>query len=306
MSQEPDRKRKVRREWEEWYADAKAYYEIYGDLLVPTSYRTEKGVLLGRWIERQRAKYNGTKSMQGFLDSVQIDMLEKIGMVWKLENRFPWQTWMAAVKRYHKKYGNLEVPADFVDGDMALGNWIKEQRKRYHFGKLTDQCISDLNEYDMNWGSGQRRTWEEWYEVAGKYYEEHGDLMVPRGYKVDGHDLFEWVDYQRERYARKRPVNKPLSEEQIVRLEAIGMVWSLQEERNKYWDNMYTEVSAYCKKNGKLPIWPRGLCASNGRRMDYWIFGQKEALGLGRLSEDKIQRLADIGIYPYGKRVTTK
>ena len=71
--------------WDEWYGCAKAYYEEKGNLLVPGRYKTMDGYSLGRWIERQRARYNGLHD--NMIHTDEVIALEKIGMVWKLENR---------------------------------------------------------------------------------------------------------------------------------------------------------------------------------------------------------------------------
>lgn len=42
---------------------------------------------------------------------------------------------------------------------------------------------------------------EDWYEIAKKYYEEHGDLLVPRIYEdEEGHKLGRWIERLRAFY----------------------------------------------------------------------------------------------------------
>lgn len=55
------------------------YYKTNGNLLVPSNYKTTKGVSLGDWIGHQRKYYKEKK-----LDIEKIDLLDKIGMVWKV------------------------------------------------------------------------------------------------------------------------------------------------------------------------------------------------------------------------------
>ena len=81
---------KKTRLWEKWYADAKDYYREHGDLLVPANYVTDEGEKLGKWLHRQRAKYNGASYVKGCLSDTEIKLLEKVGMVWRMEYRFPW------------------------------------------------------------------------------------------------------------------------------------------------------------------------------------------------------------------------
>ena len=63
--------------WYKKYNEAKKYYEKYDNLLIPTSYLTEDGTLLGEWLQRQRYIYQKNK-----LSLERIIALSNIGMVW--------------------------------------------------------------------------------------------------------------------------------------------------------------------------------------------------------------------------------
>ena len=73
--------------WEEMYALAKVYYETYGNLETPVSFKTlngkdydENGVALGMWISNQRqSKKNNT------LSSERENLLNNIGMIWDIK-----------------------------------------------------------------------------------------------------------------------------------------------------------------------------------------------------------------------------
>lgn len=67
--------------------------------------------------------------------------------------------------------------------------------------------------------------WEKNYCRAMEYYNEHGNLIVPVDYKSpDGFALGNWIRALRQ--AREGKFNrKPLSQEQIARLDSIGMYW---------------------------------------------------------------------------------
>lgn len=122
---------KKTRLWEEWYADAKDYYREHGDLLVPANYVTDEGEKLGKWLHRQRAKYNGASYVKGCLSDTEIKLLEKIGMVWRMEYRFPWKEWIEVAREYREEHGDLLVPTNCKIRKYALGYWIKEKRRMY-------------------------------------------------------------------------------------------------------------------------------------------------------------------------------
>lgn len=73
---------RIRREWEEWFQEAKCYYDENGNLEVPFRYISESGCKLGDWIHRQREAYRGTK--KNSLDAERILQLNQIGMCWNM------------------------------------------------------------------------------------------------------------------------------------------------------------------------------------------------------------------------------
>lgn len=200
MKHEPKTKRK-QLSFDEWYAIAKQYYEEHGDLLVPRNYEDAEGHKLGRWIERQRAFYNGSPNVTVSVTQTDIAMLNKIGMVWKLGNRFPWPEWLLQCKLYHAVNGDLLVPKSYKNEKYALGNWIGEQRRAYKKGTLSTEKIEALEQYGMVWELVDRDVWEKRYNDAHAYYKKHGDLDVPPNMLTAGNcSLREWLTYQKSIY----------------------------------------------------------------------------------------------------------
>ena len=286
-----------RKEWEEWLEAAAEYKSEYGNLLVPSAYETPDGYKLGRWIERQRAMYNGV--IVSTLNDPKIAALNAIGMVWKLEYRSPWDYWMEQVKIYFDEHGNLLIPKDYENGYFRLGYWIAEQRKKHAKGLLTEAQIKDLEAYGMSWSEGERRAWDEWYADALSYYRSCGDLLVPIAYETaEGRKLGTWIAIQRERYAGTH--NRcSLPNDQIEKLDAIGMVWNLQEVRDDKWESMYKHIAIYVSENGRLPLWPRNIMTSDGRNMTYWVSVQRTRLSEGKCPPDQTEKLKKVGIYAW-------
>lgn len=176
--QQPSSPKKKRKQldFEDWYEIAKKYYEEHGDLLVPRIYEDEEGHKLGRWIERLRAFYNGNPKIKVALTQTGIVMLEKIGMVWKLESRYPWPEWYLQCRLYCAANGDLLVPKMYKNEQYALGNWIGEQRKKYKKGTLKPEQIEALEKVGMVWELVDRDVWEKRYNDAYAYYNEHGNI----------------------------------------------------------------------------------------------------------------------------------
>lgn len=274
--------------WEAWYQLAEDYAKEHGNLLVPRIYETE-GYKLGRWIERQRAAYNG-KVTYSRLDEERIRKLDEIGMVWKLEVREDWMTWYQYAKKYYAEHGNLKVSGTYITPDgHRLGNWIREQRKRYAAGILSRQQIQLLGKIGMMWQVTKIRDWEDWYEAARSYYEKNGNLRVPTIYRTEsGLRLGQWICVQRER--RKGRAGTPISEEEIRKLDEIGMIWNIKTEWNDAWEDHYHQVDEFIKQYNRMPHGATEL-GNDGKPLATWISAQKALMLRGKLREDRAERV---------------
>ena len=84
---------------------------------------------------------------------------------------------------------------------------------------------------------------------------------------------------------------RDLTEEQIEKLDAIGMVWDKFKEQ---WDETYAIAKAYYEDNGSL----NGLrdIKIDGKNIYQWLGDQKKNYNKGILSQEKIEKLEQIGI----------
>lgn len=292
-------KKRTVMDWEDWYLLAAHYFNTHGDLLVPRDYVCPHGEKLGRWIERQRAKYNRVPTIQGHLEGVQIECLERIGMVWKLEYRRGWDEWLRVLDRYAALHGDIDVPHEARFEGYGLGDWLVKQRLRYAAGELNEREIADLEARGVRWSLRARpRSWDAWFADAEAYYRQHGDLMVPLDARTPAGDkLGFWIYRQRDIYmGRKKGLR--LTGEQVEKLTAIGMVWDPLALRADAWERMYAWVLAYRNENAKLPLWPRDLKAPDGRSVSGWIRAQRQGLARGKIPPERAAKLNAIGICP--------
>lgn len=291
------KKRRKRRTFDEWMADARAYQREHGNLLVPCDYVTPEGNRLGRWIERKRGQYNGVKSIHGCLYTDEITALESIGMVWKLEYRFPWEEWVREAEIYYDTYGNLNVPKEYVHEKYCLGYWLIEQRQKFAAGQLFEKQIEDLERYHVRWKVSSPRKWDEWYKIAKDYYESNGNLKVPAGYKTEnGSRLGRWICSQRDCY-NERPGKRRLTPEEIEKLNQIGMVWNAAQEQDVYWHRMLEYAKEYMAEYRRLP--PRTsekVMTPDGNDLTNWVRAQQDRYRQGLLKEERALALKEAGI----------
>lgn len=278
--------------WEEWLTLAADYAAQYGDLRIPHDYITPCGNKLGRWIERQRTAYKGKGSYKMTAD--RIAALENLGMEWALEIRTKWDVCYIYAAAYYTDHQHLRIPCDYkTDNGIRLGEWIKQQRKKYRLGMLSEKQISLLGRIGMEWLLVKRPPWNEWYGMAQAYHTRYGTIQIPTNYITgDGYRLGMWLSCQRSKYK-----NEPaaLTKKQIQALEQLGIVWNVGETR---WRHMYELAKSYYHTYGNLGITQKYI-APSGDRLGQWLSLQRQAYNhqlRSPLSQERIDLLNHIGM----------
>ena len=273
--------------WESMYEQAKEYFEQYGDLLVP---RIEEYKQLSSWIKTQRRKYK-TNNKKSNLSKEQIERLEAIGMVWDVIQH-QWDTMYAQAKVYYEQYGSLSIPDERETEYKQLRNWIQEQKLKYNSedeADLSKEQIERLEAIGIVWNVNQA-SYDNMYKQAQEYFEQHGDLLVPRTDEYS--QLYTWVKAQRRKYKSE----DGLSQEEIESLETIGMVWDAKQHQ---WDTMYAQAKAYYEEHGNLSF---PYNDKRYKKLSTWIQNKKSGYygkGSCRLTEDQLEQLQAIGAIPY-------
>ncbi|MBR1383493.1 MAG: Helicase associated domain protein [Ruminococcus sp.] len=280
--------------WDMMYEKLVEYHKAYGNVDVSFDYMTEDFCTLGVWVARQRRIYNG--KLAGTLTEEMIDKLNKLGMRWQSTYDIGWERNYTAAKAYFDEYGDLLVPADYIDKDgVKLGKWIcciRSYRKSgIRMSSLTEEHIKDLDEIGMMWDTLDY-IWERNYNAAVEYFHKNGNLDVPASYvDPNGVRLWEWINKLR-RLRQDKP--ERLTDEQIRRLDEIGMLWGTKKERQ--WEKGNSELCRYKKKYGNVDV-PASY-VSNGIRLYSWLDRQRRLheKGSDYLDTDKTERLETLGV----------
>lgn len=282
--------------WKEWYQRAQKYYYKNGNLDMPSNYVDEDGYNLGRWVCQQRSKYNKTDYHGITLSSEQIEKLESIGMVWSvLEQK--WNDFYLSAKKYYEKNGDLVVPASYIDENgLKLGRWICQQRNYYYKkserGTISEERIKKLEAIGMVWNPIGVQ-WEKCYSVAEHFFLENGHLCIPKKYEAeDGTNIATWVLNQRRKYRHQG--DGELTDDQIKKLEKIGMMWNPYDEE---WMRNYYLAKKYYENNGNLLV-PLRYSTESGEHLGSWVSRQrKRKNGKDReLTPNEITLLNSIGM----------
>lgn len=239
-----------------------------GTLELPRSYTIHSGVPVGKWLELQRQVQAGQRP--GRLTAEQAAKLEKLGIRWNHRLEAAWEKGFASAQKYRTEHGDLLVPVRYRDkNDFALGEWIVYNRQRYLGGNLPQNRIERLEAIGMVW-STSNDLWEQNYAAATQYYLEHGDLEVPIKYETpSGFGLGVWLGAQRAAHKAGE-----LPQEQVERLDALGMDWTNRNDRK--WMSLYDVAAAYYHEHGNLNV-PSEYVTPDGVLLGKWVARQRYA-----------------------------
>lgn len=139
------------------------------------------------------------------------------------------------------------------------------------------------------------KKWLEKYNLAKKYYEENGNLLIKKNYKVGDINLGVWLIGQR----RYNKIGKlPLYRKEL--LDKIGMVWNCYDEEvlDIPWLKMYKEAANYYKEKGnlKVPMTYSYIKDNKEINLGNWITNQRRCYNLGELSNERAKLLNEIGM----------
>ena len=136
-------------------------------------------------------------------------------------------------------------------------------------------------------------TWDHYFAQASIYYAEHGNLNVPLRYKTPGGlSLGDWVQTQRRLRKGKRQFGV-LTQQQIDKLDSIGMVWETRSETA--WSRGIKASEQYYKQYGNLQV-PAKYKDDTGFALGNWLNNTRARYRSGGLTRDQIEALEALGV----------
>ena len=271
--------------WDSMYLLAKDYYEKHHNLEIERHYVTPEGYALGSWLNTQRRVRSG--KICGILTEERIKKLDAIGMDWRGRYDLAWDKYYNALCKYKYEFGNIDIKANYVTPDgIELGAWISNlrtaksaRRKGYY---LTDERIAMLGKLGMIWDKLDYQ-WEKNYSACVEYYKEHRSLDIPAHYATkDGLRIGAWIRRMRKARDGRLKGAQPLTQEQIQRLDAIGMDW--QDSFTQRWEYGYAKAKEYYARHGDIDV-PATYVTEDGFPLGKWLKGHVQINDkTGRLS----------------------
>lgn len=140
-------------------------------------------------------------------------------------------------------------------------------------------------------------SWDMYYEEARTYFKEHGDLNIPHRYITEsGIALGSWIQTQRAVRRGRAPGN--LTDDQIIKLDSIGMIWDNVNELR--WEEGFRHAKEYYEKYGDLDVKVQYVC-DDGYRLGSWIANNRTWYSNNSvaniLTSERVKRLEEIGMF---------
>ena len=134
-------------------------------------------------------------------------------------------------------------------------------------------------------------TWDMYYASAKQYYKENGNLEVPARYITEeGYALGSWLNNQKA--IRKGTIVGKLTENQIQKLDEIGMIW---DSLDYFWEQNFKLAKEYYLAHGNLDI-PTNYKSTDGKHLGNWILRQRQLNKSNSLNDEQIKKLDSIGM----------
>lgn len=149
----------------------------------------------------------------------------------------------------------------------ANGEGDKVVTERFEVIEQVHDCRVLFEQLQASLSSG----WEHYFSEASIYYAEHGDLNVPKLYTTPGGlSLGVWLITQRR--VREGQIQGNLTQQQIARLDSIGMVWGSRNDRQ--WNEGYQEAKRYFDAHSDLNV-PADYVSPGVYNLGNWVKRQR-------------------------------
>eukprot|EP00956_Cyclotella_meneghiniana_P021083 scaffold37961_cov79-Cyclotella_meneghiniana.AAC.5 len=127
--------------------------------------------------------------------------------------------------------------------------------------------------------------WHRRYDELLEFKEANGHCNIPQRY-ASNVELGRWVKDQRTFKKQGK-----LSQERVGLLDKIGFTWKVRSS-DDFWNKMCKDLIAYKEANGHCKV---SMTNTTNLQLARWVDRQRRAKKEGKISDEKIQQLTDIG-----------
>ena len=167
---------------------------------------------------------------------------------------------------------------------------VEKQRFREQF-RIVDE-MRDCRQLFEQLRRSLSAPWDIYYGEAKRYYAEHGNLKIPKDY-VTGNGISLGIWLMTQRRVRAGKVAGALNEEQIAKLDVIGMEWECGSVRS--WNRACEALECYQQTYGNLDV-KVSYVTEDGFALGKWVSNARSRYGRGELSEEQTGQLERLGM----------
>jgi len=283
-----------KQDWARGWAALKKFTERELHARVPYGHK-EGAYPLGSWVAEQRRAYGA-----GQMTGLRARRLEKLGMVWSVaDERF--QENLEAAKAYYEDHWTLCAPRSAVALDRPVGQWLSNLRRA---GALDGhpEWKDALEAVDPHWNPEWPVDWQRHYAALRELVRDEGQADVLPGVTVHGMDVGRFLAKNRQ-----HAVWQGLLEGQRELLEAIGVVPLPPEQEAPAkapkaapgaFERGVAALAQYKDRTGSVGPVSRSHVEvlPDGTEVKLGVFLSNTKSRRGKLTADKLQALADLGL----------
>lgn len=252
------------------------YKDKWGHCCVITKEAKEwKG--LYEWSKTQRTLKN-----QNNLSKNKIEILNKYGFVWNLQN---WKDnrILVKIKEYIKSGNSLPIPIGYIcDDGFRLGKYIHELRQR----KLKKEFKKELIALGVRTETiDYNKLWEKKYIIACEWVNDLGNKIEANTY-YKGYNIGNWLSSNKKLYREaKLPIEK---------IELLNKICDLEFDKNKHddktWNDRFSILEEYLSLYDTITI----QTTYKGFNIGIWHSQQVKLYNKGKLKKDRVEKLASL------------
>lgn len=229
-------------------------------------------------------------------------ILEKFDHLFTRAGR--WDFCYSILQEFYHEYGQYPHSRTCYRG-IKIGRWLSEQILYIQHNSLSAARKEKL-EMLPGWSTflierqPTRRTFDDYYKELLVYFEREGHIDIPQSYINPSTGCKLGLYLTRLRNIRKKTDRGHLSQDQINRLNALGMKWVKREHPYRDFDYYYQQLIKFYRREGHIKVPTRFIDPDTGCHLGNFINCVRQAKrGTGHdivLTDRQIEMLNDLGM----------
>lgn len=229
-------------------------------------------------------------------------ILEKFDHLFTRAGR--WDFCYSILQEFYHEYGQHPHSRTCYRG-IKIGRWLSEQILYIQHNSLS---VARKERLEMlpGWSTflierqPTRRTFDDYYKELLVYFEREGHIDIPQSYINPSTGCKLGLYLTRLRNIRKKTDRGHLSQDQINRLNALGMKWVKREHPYRDFDYYYQQLIKFYRREGHIKVPTRFIDPDTGCHLGNFINCVRQAKrGTGHdivLTDRQIEMLNDLGM----------